>query len=115
MRANKWLIAARLEMQLVFELPAQRAARFARRQSEQDAAVHLEAAGTQLADIGEQLRADAMVLLTQRREMTERARRAIGLDARLDDRAEREPAFDRVGKHRPSRSEAADILFDEQV
>src|SRR6516225_8053614 len=103
------------EVNFVFELPADRFARCGRAHSEQNAGVPSETAGPEVGDEAEQLRADPVVLRPVRIEPLKGARVAIGLKARLDRRAEREPRFPGVQKERLLRRGRADFLLYEQV
>src|SRR5271154_2246059 len=100
-------------MQLVLELPPPCLARCGGRQPEQDAAIHLQTAGTNGSEIGEELRSDAMVLLADRRELADWTSRAIGLKSGFDHRAEIDPCLPRVSKDHVAGGGRSKIFFKE--
>ena len=61
-------------MYLVLELPAERLPRYRRGKTEQDATIRVQRTRAKIVNVGEKLRSDPMILLTQRDEMADRAR-----------------------------------------
>ena len=59
--------------------------------------------------------AKAAVLLTDRHEIAERPRLPIGLKARLDEGAERDPCLPGITEKRMAVGKLAEILLEEQV
>jgi hypothetical protein len=70
-------------MYLVLELPTEGLPRCRRGKTEQDATIHVQSALAKIVNVGEKLRSDPMILLTQRDEMAGRARLSVGLKSRL--------------------------------
>src|ERR1700722_5777660 len=102
-------------MDLVFELPAQRSARLPLCQPEQQSPVHFQAARPYLVDVCEELRANAVILLADRQRIADGSYCPIGLEARLDRRAEgdaRLPGIEEIDM--PVRP-GAEILFNKQI
>src|ERR1700722_1991341 len=102
-------------MHLVLELPAEGLPRRRWGQAEQDAAVHLEAARADRAEIGEELRADTVILLADRQRVADGPDNAVGLEAGLDHGTKRQPRFPSVLEIEMSVRVGAEVLLEENI